>query len=97
MEPGTKVIFYSAAQQTQFPNDELLFKQDTYIGTISVVHEDTYEITTEGFNFASGAILKKYVREARHLKWYMFWRKRGFHKSLWGYVVFIIIFLLFLK
>ncbi len=97
MEPGTKVIFYSALQRTQYPNDEQLFNQETYIGQITAAHEDSYDVTAEGFNLASGKIPKEYVRAARQLEWYTFWRARGFHKSLWGYIVFIIIFLVFLK
>ena len=42
-------------------------------------------------------IPREYVRSAREVQWYAFWRRKGFNTNLWGYSFALIFFVLFIK
>jgi hypothetical protein len=96
---GTTVIYYSSAQRAIFKNDEELFKQSTRLGTVKLGlgPDGNYVITPSGFSLTSETVPEKYVRTARQVQWYEFWKSKGYWKSGWFYVLFVIFFLLFVK
>ncbi len=95
MEVGTSVIYYSTVQREFTQTDEELFQQGTMLGTIQSVSDDSYVIKASGFSLANETVPKKYVRAARQVEWYEFYRKKGYWKSGWFYILFVIFFLLF--
>ncbi len=97
MEVGTPVIYYSKVQRDFAKTDEELFEQNTFLGTIQSVLEDSYVIKPNGFSLTAELVSKKYVRAARQEEWYEFWKKKGYWKSGWFYALFVIFFLLFVK
>ncbi len=99
MNAGTTVIYYSSAQRAIFKDDEELFKQPTTMGTIirRGSSDTSYDIKPSGFSLSSETVPAKYVRAARQVQWYEFWRSQGYWKSGWFYILFVIFFLLFVK
>ncbi len=109
MEVGTSVIYYPRAQRDLTVNDEQLFKQGTSLGTIQSVSGDNYVVKpselslvgavsdASGLSLNNETVPKKYVRAARQVEWYEFWRAKGYWKSGWFYILFVIFFLLFVK
>ena len=97
MKVGTPVIYYSQVQRDFSKSDEELFETETLLGTIQSMSDDSYVIKPTGFSLTNETVPKKYVRVARQLEWYEFWRKKGYWKSGWFYIFFIIFFLLFVK
>ena len=97
MDVGTPVIFYSSVQREFTKTDEELFQQGTMMGTVQSVTDDSYVIKPSGFSLTNETVPKKYVRAARQVEWYEFYRAKGYWKSGWFYVLFVIFFLLFVK
>ncbi len=97
MNAGTIVIYYNSSQRKIYGDDEELFKQPTTTGTIISSSDENYVIESSGFSLSSETVPKKYVRAARQIEWYEFWRTKGYWKSGWFYILFIIFFLLFVK
>ena len=99
MEVGTRVIFYSKVQRTLTKSDEELFKLPTFLGTVKLglAPDGNYVIQKDGFSLVNETVPEKYVRAARQIRWYEFWRKKGYWKSGWFYIFFVIFFLLFVK
>ena len=96
MIAGTTVIYYNSSQRKIY-DDEELFKQSTAVGTIIRSGEDSYDIKPSGFSLSSETVPAKYVRAARQVQWYEFWKSKGYWKSGWFYILFVIFFLLFVK
>ena len=97
MDVGTPVLFYARIQRDLAKTDEELFQEQTFLGTVQSVSEDSYVIKPNGFSLTNETVPKKYVRAARQVEWYEFYRKKGYWKSGWFYIFFVIFFLLFVK
>ena len=97
---GKNVLFYTAQMREQFPNDDILFQQNSKLGSVVAVNDDT--VTISYLSHYGGVALtedipKEYVRAAREVHWYQFWKRKGFNTNLWGYGGTILFFLLFIK
>ena len=97
------VVFYDKNMRERYTNDIVLFQQRAKIGHADNMDGDVISVTYHNTigRFATlemtEEVPKNYVREAREIQWYNFWRRKGFNKSLWGYSFSVLFFLLFIK
>ena len=99
MEKGSKVIFYTKAQREEYPDIDDLFASMTTLGEIKTAGDGMHIVTWKniiGMEYEE-AIPEEFIRSARIIQWYNFWRGDGFYASLWGYFFFIMFFLIFIK
>ena len=93
MKLGTEVIYYSQKQRDKYPNLEELWNQKAEIGKVEELSEGRLRwVRVDG-----EAIPMMYVRIARQVSWYSFWRKRGFNRNLYWYLFVIIFFIVFIR
>jgi hypothetical protein len=99
MEVGTRVLYYSKVQRAFAKTDDELFKERSFLGTVKLglAPDGNYVIKPDGFSLVSESVPAKYVRRARQVEWYAFWKSKGYWKTGWFYILFIIFFLLFVK
>ena len=90
MKVGTEVIYYTQKQRQDFPDLNILWDQEAALGVVEEVLEGTVRVNGE-------EVPKMYVRTARQVSWYAFWRKRGFNRNLYWYLFVIIFFVVFIR
>ena len=98
MDVGTSVIFYTETQR-RGQSDENIYQSNTTIGTIKEYQPASgeYVIQYESIvGILEETVPERYVRAARFIAFYEFWKFKGFYNSLWGYILFILIVFLFL-
>ena len=101
MQVGDSVIFYTKKQRDSFENTEELFLSMSTMGEIVKLGEGMHVIKF-GESSLLGAELEEtvpigFIRKARFVEWYNFWRSPAFYANLWGYFFFILFFLIFIK
>ena len=101
MEPDAWVIYYPESVRTRYPDVDLMFDQNASLGQVKEVKLDTI-LVKYGSVYGSVPLLtedvpKRYVRLAREVYWYSFWRRKGYHKNIYGYGFAVLFFLLFVK
>ena len=100
MERDDWVLFYEEAVRNRFPNVDFLFEQNASLGQVKTINTDTITVYFEsryGSVPLEEDVPKRYVRLAREVYWYEFFRRKGFHTNLYGYGFAVIFFLLFVK
>ena len=97
------VLFYNKTLREKYPNDVMLFQQMARVGRTDTLEGDvvsvTYEVEIGNFATIEMAedVPRDYVRAARNVQWYAFWKRKGFNTNLWGYSFAVLFFLLFIK
>jgi hypothetical protein len=100
MEVGSWVIYYPKTLRDRFPNIELLWQQNAWLGQVRRINSETitvYYETKYGAVPMEEDIPQRYVKLARDVYWYEFYHRKGFHVNLYGYGFASIFFLLFVK
>ena len=90
MKVGTEVIYYTQKQRQDFPDLNILWDQEAALGVVEEVLQGTVRVNGE-------EVPKMYVRTARQVSWYAFWRRRGFNRNLYWYLFIIIFFVIFIR
>ena len=90
MKVGTEVIYYTQQQRREFPDLNVLWTQKATLGVVQELLPGTVRINGE-------EVPKMYVRTARQVSWYAFWRTRGFNRNLYFYLFVIIFFVVFIR
>ena len=94
MKVGTEVIYYSQKQRNKYQNNlNELWNQKAEIGKI----EEISEGKLRWVRVNREAIPMMYVRVARQVSWYAFWRRKGFNRNLYWYLFVIIFFIIFIR
>ena len=97
------VLFYNKSLREKYPNDIMLFQQMARVGRADTLEGDVVSVTyeVEIGNLATiemtEDVPRDYVRAARNVHWYAFWKRKGFNTNLWGYSFAVLFFLLFIK
>ena len=76
---GERVMYYPSSQRTGKTQDDL-FHEPTWLGTVKSVDYEKreYFIKGDGIVTLSESVPENYVRPVRVLKWYQFYRQKGF-------------------
>jgi|TARA_B100001540_G_C15583321_1_gene540575 hypothetical protein len=90
MKVGTEVIYYSQKQRKQYSNLTELWTKKAEIGKVEEVLQGSVRVNGE-------EVPKMYVRIARQVSWYAFWRARGFNRNLYWYLAVVIFFIVFIR
>ena len=90
MKVGTEILYYSKKQRRDYPNLLELWKQVAEMGKVEEILPGSVKVDGQ-------EVPKMYVRTARQVSWYAFWRTRGFNRNLYWYLAVIIFFVIFIR
>ena len=90
MKVDTEVIYYTLKQRQDFPDLNELWDQKAEIGKVEEVLQGSVRVGGE-------EVPKMYVRTARQVSWYAFWRRRGFNRNVYWYLFVVLFFVVFIR
>ena len=100
MKVDSWVIFYPGEMRAKYPNVDVLWEQKASLGRVRRMNSETVTVYWEGLYGGiehDEDVPDRFVRPAREVYFYEFWRRKGFHANLYGYAFAGIFFLLFVK